>query len=165
MLLSSNSCFAQKRIAVEKKQNQILVKVACSCEVVSANAMLHTLLARSVSFFMLVTLLQERIEKNFSILGEENEEASRQKCRDLLRQLEEGLAQNLRDGVYAVEGGHQCYETDLKIIIQKYQERNDLGNQVRKTSDKCMVPMLRWKTTPTFLQACEQQGNDQDIPS
>ncbi|XP_053907036.1 guanylate-binding protein 1-like [Cuculus canorus] len=51
-----------------------------------------------------------------------NEEASRAKCEDALRELFQDMERRLGDGDYNVAGGFQLFQTDLLALVKNYRE-------------------------------------------
>ena len=69
-------------------------------------------------------------------MKEKDKEASIEKCWATLKQLEASLQQKLQNGIYATEGGYITYQQDFQTILDQYNERKDLGNQVNNISSK-----------------------------
>ena len=74
--------------------------------------------------------LQDKIEERFKYFIQANAEASVQKCRALLQQLETTLRTKFERGDYAKNGGFAEFQQDLRDIQQKYKTHSDLGVQV-----------------------------------
>ena len=65
-------------------------------------------------------------------MKEKDRKASMAKCWATLKQLEVSLQQKLQSGAYATEGGYIKYQQDFHDILDQYNKRTDLGNQVNK---------------------------------
>ena len=75
-------------------------------------------------------------------MKEKDKEASMEKCWATLKQLEASLQHKLQNGIYATEGGYITYQQDFQTILDQYNERKDLGNQVNNISSKQSIPSL-----------------------
>ena len=59
-----------------------------------------------------------------------NEAASRQRCQQLLAQLDKVLAERMEEEYYFQEGGYAQYQNDVDLVIKQYSLYNDLGVKV-----------------------------------
>lgn len=74
---------------------------------------------------------QEELQAEYGALLQQNEEASRTRCRELLAELAQPLEANLAQGTYAQPGGYRAYQADRKRLVDAYREAPNKGTKVR----------------------------------
>ena len=79
---------------------------------------------------------QNLIGISFEEIKEKDRKVSMEKCWIILKELEAPLQQKLQSGIYATEGGYIKYQQDFQNILDQYNKRTDLGNQVNNISSK-----------------------------
>ncbi|KAL2083065.1 hypothetical protein ACEWY4_020838 [Coilia grayii] len=68
-------------------------------------------------------LLENAIDQHFEQYLHHNEEASKQKCQDLLANLSAELNQGLQEGLYAKPGGYKLFCQEMEGIVEKYNSQ------------------------------------------
>lgn len=74
---------------------------------------------------------QEELQAEYGALLQQNEEASRTRCWELLAVLARPLEANLAQGAYAQPGGYHAYQADRQRLVDAYREAPNKGTKVR----------------------------------
>uniref|UniRef100_A0A8C3BRS8 GB1/RHD3-type G domain-containing protein n=1 Tax=Cairina moschata TaxID=8855 RepID=A0A8C3BRS8_CAIMO len=80
--------------------------------------------------------LMEELQAEYGALLQQNEEASRTRCRELLAELAQPLEANLAQGTYAQPGGYRAYQADRKRLVDAYREAPNKGTKAEEMLDK-----------------------------
>lgn len=74
---------------------------------------------------------QEELHAKYGSLLQQNEEASRTRCQELLAELAQPLDINLAQGTYAQPRGYRAYQADRQRLVDAYREAPRKGIKVR----------------------------------
>uniref|UniRef100_A0A8B9QVQ9 GB1/RHD3-type G domain-containing protein n=1 Tax=Anas platyrhynchos TaxID=8839 RepID=A0A8B9QVQ9_ANAPL len=80
--------------------------------------------------------LMEELQAEYGALLQQNEEASRTRCRELLAVLARPLEANLAQGAYAQPGGYHAYQADRQRLVDAYREAPNKGTKAEEMLDK-----------------------------
>ncbi|XP_035170029.1 guanylate-binding protein 1-like [Oxyura jamaicensis] len=80
--------------------------------------------------------LMENLQAEYGSLLQQNEEASRTRCQELLAKLAQPLDANLAQGAYAQPGGYHAYQADRQHLVDAYREALSKGTKAEEMLDK-----------------------------
>ncbi|XP_072203844.1 guanylate-binding protein 2-like isoform X1 [Excalfactoria chinensis] len=83
--------------------------------------------------------LMEQISMEYSRLQEENDAASRRRCKALLAELVRALDTNLAHGTYAQPGGYRAYEAERQRLLEGYRQAEDKGPKAEEVLDEFLA--------------------------
>nr|XP_047912567.1 guanylate-binding protein 1-like isoform X5 [Anser cygnoides] len=80
--------------------------------------------------------LMEELHAKYGSLLQQNEEASRTRCQELLAELAQPLDINLAQGTYAQPRGYRAYQADRQRLVDAYREAPRKGIKAEEMLDK-----------------------------
>uniref|UniRef100_A0A803XRQ3 GB1/RHD3-type G domain-containing protein n=1 Tax=Meleagris gallopavo TaxID=9103 RepID=A0A803XRQ3_MELGA len=83
--------------------------------------------------------LMEQISTEYSRLQEENDAASRRRCKALLAELARALNASLARGAYAQPGGYRAYEAERQQLLEAYQQAAGKGPKAEEVLDEFLA--------------------------
>ncbi|XP_015730008.1 guanylate-binding protein 4-like [Coturnix japonica] len=83
--------------------------------------------------------LMEQISTEYNRLQEENDAASRRRCKTLLIELAQALDTNLARGTYAQPGGYRAYEAERQKLLEGYRQAEDKGPKAEEVLDEFLA--------------------------
>ncbi|XP_062402983.1 guanylate-binding protein 1-like [Sardina pilchardus] len=80
--------------------------------------------------------LEKEIDEHFKQYLQNNEEASKNKCQDILDHLSADMADKLQKGSYATSGGYKLYRQDMDHIVEEYNSQTNESVKAKEVLEK-----------------------------
>ena len=75
-------------------------------------------------YIYILYVLQEDILNHYSELMALNVKKCEQKCLSILREYHQSIEDNVRNGIYMKNGGHQEYRNDIRNMEQRFKSEH-----------------------------------------